>query len=120
MNITQNGTFTCIDFRVFTDWFILSSISFVGIVLNLTCVLIFSKKKLLLTSKENAMYKYLLVKSICDIFVLLECLTKLLVQCKTCSFSRTYFICILSLLTEDYFKQVFRLLWKRNVRNLDN
>jgi hypothetical protein len=70
----------------------------------------FFKKKLCKISKENAIFKYLLVKSLCDILVLLECLTKLLVKCESCTFSKTYFMCLLSLLTEDYFKQVFRML----------
>ena len=107
MNFSSNA---CTNFKQITDSFILSGIAFFGILLNILCVIIFSNSKLCKKSKENAIFKFLLVKSICDILVLLECLTKLFVQCKACSFAKTYFICLLSLLTEDYFKQVFRML----------
>ena len=107
MNYSSNA---CASFKEITDWFILSGIALIGIFLNILCVIVFSNTRLCKKSKENALFKFLLVKSYCDIMVLLECLTKLFVKCKECSFSGTYFICLLSLITEDYFKQVFRML----------
>ena len=89
-------------FYFFRGRFLLSTIALFGISLNILCVIFFQE--------ENSA-KFRRKMQFSNIYlVLVECLTKLLVKCESCAFSKTYFMCILSLLTEDYFKQVFRML----------
>jgi hypothetical protein len=101
-----HGDDRCSQFAQINRFYLLPSLSGIGILLNSILIITFMHRKL----RTNLIFCYLRAKIISDTFILLGRILYAPLKCKTCPYSQKYELHFISLLINDYIKQIFPLL----------
>lgn len=109
MNISAKPVDQCKVIKKASDFYILTLISIVGMILNAMCIVVFLQTKIHKNSRGQ-MFRYLLFKSIFDFLILLLRAVNPILECENCSFSGTYELHIIEFIIGDYLKQIIQLL----------